>query len=194
MKLDLITNKIKVGVNINLNDEYYTPIYAIEPLLQYLKPNSVIWCPFDLHISNYVKVLEKAGHTVHCTHIEKGRNFFTELPPLGTDYIISNPPYSLKYEIFDRLFKLDIPFAMLVGVVGIFESKERFTLFKNNNFEMMYFDKRVKYFKDYSNPHIYSSPPYSSVYICKDMLPNRIVFENINIPSNKGKLKNKNVQ
>lgn len=40
-------------------------------------------------------------------------------------------------------------FAMLVGVSGLFESKRRFNLFKNNNFEIMYFDKRISYFKDY---------------------------------------------
>ena len=41
------------------------------------------------------------------------------------DYIISNPPYSLKNEVFERLFVLGKPFAMLVGVVGVFESQTR---------------------------------------------------------------------
>jgi hypothetical protein len=39
MKLDLITNNAKQEGDINPNDEFYTPIYAIEPLLKYLKPN-----------------------------------------------------------------------------------------------------------------------------------------------------------
>ena len=30
------------------NDEYYTPLYAIEPICEYIKPNSTIWCPFDI--------------------------------------------------------------------------------------------------------------------------------------------------
>lgn len=34
------------------------------------------------------------------------------------DYIISNPPYSLKGDVIDRLFEIGKPFAMLVGVVG----------------------------------------------------------------------------
>ncbi len=33
------------------NDEFYTPVYAIEPLIKYLKPGSTIWCPFDTEIS-----------------------------------------------------------------------------------------------------------------------------------------------
>ena len=47
MKLDLITNKAEKQGEINPNDEFYTPNYAIEPLLKHLKPNSKIWCPFD---------------------------------------------------------------------------------------------------------------------------------------------------
>jgi hypothetical protein len=41
------------------NDEYYTPKYAIEPLLPFLKPFKKIWCPFDMEWSNYVKMLSK---------------------------------------------------------------------------------------------------------------------------------------
>ena len=60
-------------------------------------------------------MLIQAGHNVHWTHIEVGMDFFTEEPPKGVDYIISNPPYSLKGEVFERLFKLNIPFAMPAG-------------------------------------------------------------------------------
>lgn len=66
------------------------------------------------------------------------------------DYIISNPPYSLKGDVIDRLFEIGKPFAMLVGVVGLFESQHRFNLFKSHEFEIMYLNKRVSYFKDYA--------------------------------------------
>lgn len=42
--MDLITNKDIVSADRNENDEFYTPVYAIEPLLKYLKPNSRVWC------------------------------------------------------------------------------------------------------------------------------------------------------
>ena len=57
MKLDLITNKAQIEGDINPNDEFYTPNYAIEPLLKYLKPYSKILCPFDTIDSNYVSYL-----------------------------------------------------------------------------------------------------------------------------------------
>lgn len=179
MKLDLITNKADLQGQINPNDEFYTPNYAIEPLLKYIPSNVTIWCPFDTKESNFVKLLEIKGCNVICSHIEKGEDFFTFLPNENIDYIISNPPYSLKAQVFERLFELKIPFAMLVGVVGIFESKRRFEMFKDNNFEIMYFNKRVSYFKSYEDQKPSINPPFSSVYICQGVLPSTIVFENI---------------
>lgn len=170
MKMDKVAN--------SGNDEFYTPIYAIEPIEKYLKRNSVIWCPFDTDNSLFVKYLRHKGHKVINTHIENGYDFFNcEIP--RCDYIISNPPYSKKGDVIQKLFDIGIPFAMLVGVVGLFESKKRFSMFKNNEFEIMYLDKRVSYFKSYEDEKPSLNPPFSSVYLCKDILPNRIIFEEI---------------
>jgi hypothetical protein len=171
MKLDIVAG--------SQNDEFYTPSYAIEPLYEYIKPNSVIWCPFDTDNSLFVKLLKKQGHTVINTHLESGNNFFEVQPP-KCDYIISNPPYSLKYEVFARLFEIGKPFAMLVGVVGLFESQKRFNLFKNNQFEILYMNKRISYFKDYNDQKPSLNPPFSSVYLTSKMLPQQIVFKEIN--------------
>ena len=160
------------------NDEFYTPIYAIKPIMKYIKPNSKIWCPFDTEDSNFVKLLKEAGHKVIATHIVNGEDFFNiDIPKV--DYIISNPPYSVKGKVFKKLFDIGIPFAMLVGVVGLFESEERFSMFNENDFEIMYLNRRVSYFKDYSDQKPSLNPPFQSVYVCKGMLPKQIVFERI---------------
>ena len=69
---------------------------------------------------------------------------------------------------------------MLVGVVGIFESQRRFELFKNNQLEVMYMNKRISYFKNYEEQKPSANPPFSSVYICRNILPRQIIFEEIN--------------
>ena len=166
------------------NDEFYTPRYAVLPILEHLKPSSKVWCPFDTEYSNFTKVLREHGHSVICTHIVNGTDFFddtnyTEKIVEGCDYIISNPPYSLKNEVFERLFRIGKPFAMLVGVVGLFESKKRFDMFKNNQFEVMYFDKRIAYGNSYEENKTTLSPPFSSVYLCSKMLDSNIVFKKI---------------
>lgn len=170
-------------------DEFYTPNYAVMPILKYLKPHSTIWCPFDKTESNFVKIFESEGHEVIHSHIDDGLNFlYKAVCPDNIDYIISNPPYSKKNEVFNKLFDLKTPFAMLVGVVGIFESELRFNLFKNNDFEIMYFDKRISYFKNYCDQKPSVNPPFSSVYICNNILPKQIVFEEIDKKSYKNNL------
>lgn len=112
------------------------------------------------------------------THIQNGQDFF-DIDVPACDYIISNPPYSKKSEVLERLFEIGKPFAMLVGVVGLFESQRRFEMFRDNKFEVLYMNRRVKYFRDFNEPEPTGRPPFSSVYICHDMLPKQIVFEEI---------------
>lgn len=174
MKMDKVAN--------SKNDEFYTPEYAIKPILKYLKPNSKVWCPFDTNDSNFVKMLTNEGHKVMETHLSRGEDFFelvnSEISD-WCDYIISNPPYSLKGEVLNTLFENEKPFAMLIGVVGLFESQKRFEMFRDNNFEIMYLSRRVSYFKDYTDQKPSLNPPFSSVYLCSNMLPKQIVFEEI---------------
>ena len=161
------------------DDELYTPDYAITPILKYLKPPpAVIWCPFDKEESLYVKRFRSAGYSVIATHIDNGVDFFAADTP-ACDYIISNPPYSLKGQVIERLFQIGKPFAMLVSIVGLFENRQRFQMFKNNRFEIMYLDKRISFFKDYQNPALLPNPPFSSVYLCSGILPETIVFEEV---------------
>lgn len=170
MKIDKVAN--------SGNDEFYTPEYAIQPILKYVRPGAVVWCPFDTKNSLFVKAFERTGCKVIATHILQGQDFFKIEPP-ECDYIISNPPYSKKGEVLKRLFEIEKPFAMLVGVVGLFESQKRFEMFRDNSFEIMYLNRRVSYFKSYEDQKPSLNPPFSSVYICHDMLPKQIVFEEI---------------
>jgi hypothetical protein len=167
MKMDQVAN--------SKNDEFYTPRYAIEPLLKYVSPNLCVWCPFDTHESLIVKTLQERGNEVIHTHITTGQDFFNTNPE-GYDIIISNPPYSLKGQVFERLFQLNKPFAMIVGVVGLFESAHRFNLFANNKFEIMWLSKRVAYFKSYEEQKPSLNPPFSSVWITSKVLPQGNVF------------------
>lgn len=160
------------------NDEFYTPRYAVKPLAGYIPKGAKVWCPFDTDRSLIVAVLRERGCIVYHSHVEDGQDFFTTEPP-ECDYIISNPPYSLKTEVLLRLFSLGIPFAMLVGVAGLFESERRFTMFEQNEHEIMWMSKRVAYFKSYDDEKPSLNPPFSSVWVCSGVLPRKNVFERI---------------
>lgn len=178
MKMDKIAN--------SKNDEFYTPKYAVTPVVPYLKQRKykTIWAPFDTENSLYVRVLREKGFDVINSHIDAGKNFFDygeivgrELPQC--DCIVSNPPYSLKTEVLARLFEIGKPFAMLVGVAGLFESKRRFEIFDNNDFEVLYLNPRVSYFQDFSTERPSLNPPFQSVYICANVLPKQVCFAQI---------------
>lgn len=85
------------------SDEVYTPAYAVKPILKYIdrgnKPQYSIWCPFDKEESEFVKLIRAEGHKVICSHIDEGKNFFYWEPEENYDYIISNPPFSIKDDI-----------------------------------------------------------------------------------------------
>lgn len=173
MKLDIVAN--------SGNDEFYTPAYAIHPIINYLKQKRYVnvWCPFDTENSFFVKLLTEAGFNVIYTHISTGDDFFKTDTPENIDVIVSNPPYSIKGKVIENCFNRKKPFALLVGVVGLFESKFRFNMFKDNDFEILYFDKRIAYFKSYEEIKPSLNPPFSSVFICSKVLPDRICFSQI---------------
>ena len=53
----------KIYKKLHINDECYTPDYAVRPLLKYLEKfkGKTIWCPFDTEESEYVKILQANG-------------------------------------------------------------------------------------------------------------------------------------
>ena len=160
------------------SDEVYTPDYAVKPILKYLKPNSTIWCPFDTEDSEYVKIFKEAGYKVIYSHIDNGQNFFEFEPKEDYDVIISNPPFSIKDAILNRLSELKKPYAMLLPLPTL-QGQKRFKYLKGS--QALIFDKRINYFKDYKTKEIQKGVSFASIYICKGFLPKDLIFEKIDI-------------
>lgn len=134
-----------------------------------------VWCPFDKADSNFVTVLTNEGFNVTYGHIETGQDFFDyENPPDGTECVVSNPPFSKRDAIFKRLYEFNIPFALVMNLNGLFDSKKRFEVFKNNDVELYIPKGRMKFIaKDKGQ---LNSPNFQSVYVCSKMLDNPITF------------------
>lgn len=153
-------------------DEWMTPSSAVYPLTPYIKPDTMVWCPFDKADSAFVRVLSTECEVVN-THIDYGEDFFTTNIE-ECDYIISNPPFSIREAVFERLFLLDKPFAMLANYAGLWDSGKRFNLFKNHGIELLILRGRTKFIRP-NEPA--ASPLFQSVYVCHNMLPERIVYQ-----------------
>ena len=91
-------------------DEWYTPSWAVVPLMKYIPRNTTVWCPFDKFDSAFVQVLGANGIHVVYSHIDNGEDFFTMKVP-ECDYIVSNPPYSRRDDVLRRLFEIGKPFV-----------------------------------------------------------------------------------
>ena len=162
------------------SDEVYTPAYAVKPILKYInrgdKSQYTIWCPFDTEESEYVKLIRAAGHKVIASHIDEDKNFFFYEPEEEYDYIISNPPFSVKDDILKRLSELGKPYAMLLPV-PVIQGQKRFEYMKDC--QVLTFDKRINYYTDSERTAVQKGVSFGSLYLCKDFLPRDLIFEEL---------------
>ena len=168
------STQIKTSVN---GDEYYSPPPVVDMIIPLLQRHNIknVWCPFDKADSNFVTMLTNAGFNVTYGHIETGQDFFDyEAPPNNIECVVSNPPFSKRNAIFKRLYEFDIPFCLVMNFNGLFDSKERFEIFKNHDIELYIPKGRMKFVaKDKGQMN---SPNFQSVYVCSKMLDNKIEF------------------
>jgi len=167
-----MSNWLKI-TSFDKRDEYYTPALMVYPIVKYLKPGSTIWCPFDTERSEFVKVFTESGFRVIYSHLWQGQDFFEYEPAEPFDYIISNPPFTMKLDVLRRLYTLNKPFAMILGlpilnyqIVGKF--------FLDKKLELLIFDKKVSFDGNTSS--------FNCSYFCNGILPKSIVF--YHIPNN----------
>lgn len=157
-------------------DELYTPMYGVVPILKYLKPNSKILCPFDTEKSSYYEAFTRNGHIVTATHQWDGKDFFDYTPEdvKDFDYIISNPPFSVKDDVLQHLYKLKKPFAMLMPI-NTLEGVRRSKMFKEYGIQVLVLDKRINFMEEKGK-----SSYFNTSYFCNSVLPEMLVFEEIN--------------
>jgi len=155
------------STSFNKKDEYYTPAIMVYPIIEYLKAGSTIWCPFDTEDSEFVRVFKASGFKVIHSHIWEGLDFFEYEPSEPYDYIISNPPFTKKIEILERLYNLNKPFAMILGLT-ILNYQVVGKFFLDKNLELLIFDKKVSFDGNTAS--------FNCSYFCNGILPIGLTF------------------
>lgn len=156
------------------NDECLTPAYGVKPIIKYLPPNKIIWCPFDTDNSEFCKELKSAGFDVVSSHINNGQNFYTYEPEMW-DIIVSNPPFTNKRKIFERALSFNKPFALLMSNTWLNDAAPK-QLFKEKQLQLLMFEERIK-FKN--NGVVENKITFSSSYYCYNLLPKDIIMESL---------------
>lgn len=161
------------------NAELYTPYYAVEHIIKYLPKDKIIWCPFDNpKWSAFSKTLDQNGYKVISSCLENGQDFFTYEPD-EWDIIVSNPPFSIKDKVLERLYSFNKPFAILLPLNSL-QGKTRYKYF-SQGIELLSFDARICYHSPCDMEHFQKGSPFASAYFCKNLLPNDLIIEKLNI-------------
>lgn len=130
-------------------DNYYTPDYAVYPLLEFLPPTPlIVWECCDPGRSKITYVLKEKGYNVISTDITTGFNFLEDKPNFKFDMLVTNPPYSLKNEFLKKCYEYNKPFALLLPITTL-EGIERGKMFREKGISVIVLDKRVNFIKNY---------------------------------------------
>jgi hypothetical protein len=175
-----MSKKMSNWLNVNCfneKDEYYTPKILVDPILKYLKPKSTVWCPFDTEDSEFVIALKENGFNVIYSHIWLGQDFFNYEPKEQYDYIISNPPFTRKLEVLEKLYKIGKPFAMILGL-PILNYQEVGTFFLDKDLQLLIVDKKVSFDGNTAS--------FNNSYFCYNILPKDIIFEHLDHNNSNG--------
>lgn len=158
------------------HQEIYTPYYAVEPITKYVPKDKIIWCPFDKEWSAFYQTFVRGGYKVVKSHIDNGENFFTYEPD-SWDIIISNPPFSIKDAIIERVYELNKPFAILLPLNSL-QGQRRYDSFRKG-LQLLSFDCRIGFHRASSMDRVIEGTPFASAYFCKDLLPKDLIIEHI---------------
>jgi hypothetical protein len=159
------------------NDECYTPAYGVEPILEYIPKDAIVWCPFDDENSEFVKQISQQNTVVH-SHIDDGKDFFLYEPD-EWDIIVSNPPFTNKRKFFERALSFRKPFALIMTNTWLNDSAPK-QLFKDRELQLLMFDKRMKFISPDGRDN--NKITFSSSYYCWNFLPKQIIMKELNIP------------
>lgn len=156
-----------------INDELYTPVEAIKPIMKYLNKDWTYWECTDYGKSNITKMLKLGGYKVVSTK-KQDLNFLTDKPNFAFDCIITNPPYSLKDEFLTKAYEYNKPFMFLLPITAI-EGVERNKLYREYGLELIVLDRRINYMKTKKNNW------FNTSWFCYKICEKQINFEQVKI-------------
>ena len=94
------------------------------------------------------------------------------------DCIVSNPPFSCKDKILERLYTIGKPFAILLPQNSL-QSLGRTKLFMKYGLEYLGFDKRACFYTNNELDKIKFGNHFASGYFCWKVLPEKLIFEEL---------------
>jgi len=132
-------------IDMMLKDRYdnlYTPKGVTQPIFHLLKKDTTVWECCDSGNSWITRDLKEYGCNVISTDVEF--DFLKREIEEDYDYIITNPPYSLKDRFLERCYELNKPFALLLPLTAL-EGIKRGDMFRRYGISLAVLDRRVDF-------------------------------------------------
>lgn len=155
-------------------DEWATPSILVRMIVPYLKVwevdfisknnrKPIIWLPFDTEESAYYKILKAESFQVVRSHLNDDKDFFLWQPE-QFDIAVSNPPFSLKVDVFKRMiFEFNKPFVFLMNMMAInYQIVGELFSYVNHRIQFIIPDKKVSFDGNTSS--------FCSGYVCYDFI------------------------
>lgn len=171
---------IYIGLNVGYltsdkeDNELYSPYYITDHIIKYLQKDKTIWTAFDEEWSAFYQKLKEEGFNVVRSSLQEGEDFF-EYEPEQWDILVSNPPFSLKDKVLERLYSFNKPFAILLPLNSL-QGKTRYKYFKQG-IQILSFDARVCYHDKNHMDTVVKGSPFATAYFCRDLLPRDLIIE-----------------
>lgn len=121
-------------------DYCQTPPDALDSILEYCRGKIVWECAAGEGL--LVDRISEVGAVVS-SDILSGQNFF-DYQPRKWDVIVTNPPYSIKYDWLERCYELGKPFALLMPVEMLGAQRAQ-RLFVRYGVELTFLPRRVNF-------------------------------------------------
>lgn len=147
LQLQQYTLRVRDGVkmrnahNPNRTDEWYTPLAIVEKCYELLgtRYKSTVLCPFDTQASKFVEWGQKTNHTVLYGMTDYLDRHYEH------DYLITNPPFSLKDKIIEKVLKESKPTALVLPLDSL-GGVRRHKLWKEYGYPSVYVPtKRMRF-------------------------------------------------
>ena len=147
------------------HDDYMTPKYVWENIIEYIPKNKIIWEAFYGDGKSGEAMKELGLNVIH-----EQIDFFKENKG---DIIISNPPFSLSKQIMERLLELDKPFILIFPSSKI--NTQYFRKWKDKKLQIIIPRKRIQFIKN--GNELNNKCNFDCFYYCyKINLPSCIIW------------------
>ena len=153
-------------------DEWYTPMETVELMfnLMDIKEPSTIMMPFDTEASNFVKYAHKLDANLWYGITNWLENDY------DYDYLITNPPFSIKDQVIEKCLKSGKPSALVLPIDAL-GGKRRHELYKQYGYPTIYIpSRRINYISE-NGEATKSNHFHSIILIFNDPKGSRVIWE-----------------